>query len=254
MPLPNDVEPLTTSSPPDWFRSVVWSGLAGGLCPLMPIPVLDDIVLARFRRRMVRRLGEKHGVELNRRQVAALGGGGRSSSCLGLIFKVVAYPFRKVLRKVLYFLSVKEAADTFSLLFHQGYLLHTALEHGALGSGGPPPAGAAMTVRRAIFETLDAIDTRPIMKLVKGVFRGSRDLLRGVIRWARRRLPTRAGGLQLDDAGQDPAVLAEASPEAEALLERLLELLWGEEGYRDRLREELVGRLDGLQSGQEPLA
>ena len=92
-PLPGGGEPLLAPSsdatsqpsqvtspgagPPPWFRLVVWDSLLGACCPLLPLPIVDDMALARVRRRMVTRLLDRWGTPLAPHQVALLAGGGR---------------------------------------------------------------------------------------------------------------------------------------------------------------------------------
>ena len=254
-PTPVAAPPASTASAhapaPPWFRAVVWDSLLGGLCPLLPIPVVDDLVLARMRRRMVEHLVGRWQVTLTPAQLALLSGGGRGLSVGRFIRKAVIYPFKELLRKVLYFLAVKDAVDTFSLLFHQGYLVHAALAHGALGRGGPADDARVAAAAAAVHGTLDAANTRPLRRLLVGVLRNSRDLVRGTVRWLAARLGRRrdvAPGVAPDvtalaDEGATRPELG--SPEAEQLLDRLLRALWGERSYLERLEADLARRLQG---------
>jgi len=239
---------------PPWFRAVVWDSLLGALCLLLPIPLVDDMLLARMRRRMVERVAARWQVTLSPAQLALLAGGGRRS--LGrFLLKAAIYPVKELLRKVLYFLAIKDAVDTFSLLFHQGYLLHAALSRGALGNGraadgasgrgGPVDDAWVAATAAAVHGALAATDTRPLQRLLVGVLRNSRQLLRATVRW----LASRLGGRR--DAAPAVTALADegatrqqlGSPEAEQLLDRLLLALWGERGYLERLDAELGRRL-----------
>ncbi len=236
-------EPAATAPP--WFRAVVWDSLLGGLCPLLPIPIVDDLVLTRMRRRMVEHLVGRWQVTLTPAQLGLLTGGGRKLSAGRFIRKAVVYPFKEVLRKVLYFLAVKDAVDTFSLLFHQGYLVHAALAHGGLGRGGPVDDARVAATAAAVHGTLAATNTRPLRRLLIGVLRNSRDLVRGTVRWLGARLGRRR------DAAPDVTAIADegatrpelGSPDAEQLLDRLLRALWGERSYLERLEADLVRRL-----------
>jgi hypothetical protein len=241
---------------PPWFRAVVWDSLLGALCCLLPVPFVDDIALARMRRRMVERILARWSVTVSPAQVALLGGGGRPWSAGRFLGKAIVYPFKELLRKVLYFLAIKEAADTFSLLFHQGYLLHAALGRGVLSGGaraGEPAFEArVVAVAAAIHGTLASTDTRPLSQLFKGVLRNSRRLLRASVRWLGSVLRRRAAAVAVDPALDGPGAGRRplGSPEAEQLLGRVLLVLWGERRYLDRLDAELARRLPA--SGQAP--
>lgn len=240
------------SQPPPWFRLVVWDSLLGGCCPLLPVPVVDDLALARVRRRMVNRLLGRWGATLTPQQVAMLAGPSRPWTVSRAASKVVFYPIKKLFRKVVYFLAIKEAVDTFSQLFHQGYLLHAALIRGALGApaGQPVDDARVRAVAAAVHGTVAAADTGPLRQVVLGVFRNSRRLVLGTLGWLTSTLAQRRADLsEIEAVGADPARLHGGSPEAEQLLDRLLLVLWGQEGYAARLDRELEARLSGAASG-----
>ena len=233
-----------TATAPPWFRAVVWDSLLGGLCPLLPIPIVDDLVLARMRRRMVEHLVGRWQVALTPAQLALLSGG-RKRGVGRFVLKAAIYPFKEMLRKILYFLAVKDAVDTFSLLFHQGYLVHAALAHGALGRGGQADDARVAATAAAVHGTLEATNTRPLRRLLIGVLRNSRDLVRGTVRWLAARLGRRrdvapAVAAMADEGASRPEL---GSPDAEQLLDRLLRALWGERSYLERLEADLARRL-----------
>jgi hypothetical protein len=231
---------------PPWFREVVGDSLLGGLCPLLPVPLVDDLVLLRMRRRMVDHLARRWGLALSRPQVARLAGG-RGMGCGRFALRALVYPWRKLLEKVFYFLAVKEAVDTFSLLFHHGYLLHVAAARGGFGeavgtSPGGAPALADETVERvavAVEATLAVTNTGPLRRLLVGVLRNSRRLLAGALSWLRARL--RRGG-ELPELGA-AAAPPPAATDLDLLLDRLLLVLWGDAAYRARLEAELERHL-----------
>jgi hypothetical protein len=212
------------------------------------VPFVDDIALARMRRRMVEKVLGRWGVAVSRRQLDLLAGGRRPWSAGRVLGKVFVYPFKELLRKVLYFLAIKDAADTFSLLFHQGYLLHAALARGALGGPGQAAGDAPVAaVAAAVHGTLAVIDTGPLGQLLRGVLRNSGRLLSASVRWLGSLLRRRDAIAMVPE---DPALAGlggkggpRGSPEAEQLLDRLLLVLWGERRYLDRLDDELARRL-----------
>jgi hypothetical protein len=222
----------------------VWDSLLGGASQLLPIPLLDDLALGRVRRGMVEALCRQRGVSPTPAQRRVLTGAGRPWGPLGCLVGVFLYPLKKLFRKLFYFLAVKEAVDTFSRLFHHGYLLHAVLERGALGTGGQPDDGAvaAAAAAAAVHGTLAAVDTRPLERLVGGVFSGSGRMLRGTLRWLAARLGRRRLAAA-EATGADAEALSREAPAAEALLDRLLAVLWGEADYRRHLEQQVAARL-----------
>ncbi|MBZ0111741.1 MAG: hypothetical protein K8J08_04705 [Thermoanaerobaculia bacterium] len=261
MPKPGDVDPTSsdpTSTAPPWFRDVVWESLLGGLCPLIPIPFVDDLALSWTRRRLISRIAARHQVSLTPTRTRRLAGRGGSFSCLMLLVKIVIYPLRKILRKLLYFLSIKDAVDTFSLLFHQGYLFERALEltippepsRSAKTHGQSLPEAHLDRIESAVWGTLDSIDTKPLLRVLAGVFRGSRDSLRAAVSWISRRALSRKAFRRAEAEGLDSEKLAQESPETSQLMDRLLTTLWGEQDYRERLTAALAARLAAAERGE----
>jgi len=140
---------------PSWFRQVTFHSLLAGLCPLIPIPFLDDRVLTGVRRKMVRDLAAERGLTgplaLDRERVDVLAGTrGESRGCLGWIgwiaFSLTLRLLAKLFRKILIIFAVKESVDTASRVFHEGYLLHLTFawvpawsSGGEAGPGAPEP-------------------------------------------------------------------------------------------------------------------
>ena len=228
---------------PAWFRQVTFHSLLAGLCPLIPVPFLDDRVLAGVRRKMVRDLAAERGLTgvlaLDRARVDVLAGTrGEHRGCLGWIgwiaFSLTLRLAAKLFRKILIVFAVKESVDTASRVFHEGYLLHltfawvpawvAAEDASADGGGALGPAWAA-AVRRTIEATVDDVDPRPLEQTLRRTFRGSRRLLRRGARLLARRGTGRPDG----DGEELP------EDEERRLLGRVLDGLvadlWDKRGY-----------------------
>jgi hypothetical protein len=231
---------------------VTFHSVLAGLCPLIPVPFLDDRVLAAVRRKMVRDLAAERGVALDAERVDVLAGIGRERrGCLGtaawIAFSLTVRLLGKVFRKVLIVFAVKESVDTASRTFHEGYLLHLAFQwapawSGAEGEGPAPDAldpGRAVGLRRIVERTVAEADPRPVEQVLRRAFRGSRGLLRraaGVLRRSARR--------------------TESLPESEerrllgGLLDSLVAELWEEQGYLQALEDRFRGHLTEASAGR----
>ena len=205
-----------------------------------------------MRRRMVERLAGRWGVTLTPPQLALLSGGSRGWNAGRVIRKVLIYPVKELFRKVLYFLAIKDAVDTFSLLFHQGYLVHAALSRGALGRSGARRGAAAAVAGRA----RDAGGDRHPAAAPVADRRAAQTAGSGArhVRWLTSRLRSRRDAVPavtaIADEGESRPTLG--SPDAEQLLDRLLLALWGERGYLERLDADLAQRLQPAQGGGVP--
>lgn len=148
-------------------------------CPLVPIPFLDEHLLRRVRERQVRSLASQLDVKWSEGDVALLAGTRRPFRPLGCFVgailttmtKIVLTLFRRLLRKLLFFLTVKEAIDEGSRTFHEGVLLGTVFA----APGSPLPS--AVRLRDALDATTADIDPRPIQQILRRSLRGSRAFL-----------------------------------------------------------------------------
>lgn len=183
-------------------------GLLVALCTLVPLPVVDRLVENALRRRLVRRIVGRHGIELPAQDVATLADA-PSGGCAGLVWAVLAWPFKTLFKTVFLVFQVKGIADRFSEAVHRGLLLEEALERGWVRTGASEP------VRRAMDRALAHVDTRPIERKLHGALRDARHELDRVIRETARiaRLRGRAAPEALADAADADAL----GPDAERM-------------------------------------
>lgn len=235
-----------------WFRRLTFFSLLAGLCPLIPVPFVDDWVLSRVRLRMGREILAVRGLEASREQLRRLAGlesrdfwqGCLSTAVLLPLFKLVVYLVKKVIRKVVLILTLKECSDRFSEAFHEGFLLHGATLLGDLGKGGKVLPEAAAAVRQGIVQACEEVDPRPIHQLVKRGLGGSRWLLvTGSRRLAR-----------LFRRGREDSEATEEGLRSEerllaGLIDRLSSALWLQSGYWKTLEAHYLRAVEGLRKG-----
>jgi hypothetical protein len=233
-----------TSDPPDridWLLVGRYALLAG-LCDLIPLPIVDRWAANVLRRRMVRGVARRHGVELPPDALSTLGdaaGGG----CLGLLLGIVLWPIKKLLKTVTIAFQVKGIADTISEVVHRALLVEEALERGWL-------PGDADRIRGAMDLALAHIDTRPIERSLMGALRDGRHHLNRVI-WesvriarARRDRPAEAvaDAAEAEGLGTDADTLAmNAALSVKGLVPELVGWFRAEMGEPPRLEEGLPG-------------
>ncbi len=174
-------------------RTLVTHAVLTGLTPLIPVPLVDDLVKSYFRRRLVRSLAASAGRSLSEEELGGLTAE-REGGCLrGCAVSVLVYPLKAVFRKVFYFLEWKRAADTTSRTYHFGYLVGHALRARA---DGPSPLD--LRGARAVGEAIDAVcreaPIKPLEAAVGSTFRKSKGVLRGaaaLLAGSLRRAPAR---------------------------------------------------------------
>ncbi|MCP3959585.1 MAG: hypothetical protein GY719_17185 [bacterium] len=239
------------------LRKLVSYSLLTGLCPLIPIPVLDDWARDLLRRRLVAGLVSDAGVDLGDFQVKVLAcgyvpptAGGCALGCLRLLVVkpltfLIAVIFRKIMRKILFFLTIKDAVATFSRTFHEAYLLRHALGLGVLAevphTVPPAPIDPRLLAVRATVEAVSrATDTRPVTTLARSLFTGSRRLL---MRTARAMTRLLRRGRRDDEERLGERLEREGEERLGGLIDELTADLEAQGGYLETLEARLEQRL-----------
>jgi hypothetical protein len=148
-----------------------------GLTPLIPVPLLDDLVKAYFRKRLVRSLAASAGRTLSDEELNALTSEPEGGCLRGCVGTVLVYPLKAVFRKVFYFLEWKRAVDLTSRTYHYGYLVGHALRR---REGAPSllDTHGARAVNEAIEAVCREAPIKPLESAVGGTFRKSKGVLR----------------------------------------------------------------------------
>jgi len=105
-----------------------------GLTPLVPLPLLDWWLEEHFHNRMVERIAEQRGRRLNPAVRQVLSTSGRSLLAVWLLF-LLKLPLRLILRlvrKLVYVLAIKEAAEKISFYWQRAFLIDHMLQAGHL--------------------------------------------------------------------------------------------------------------------------
>lgn len=100
------------------------------LTPLIPVPVLDDIVKMGFQRRLIRQIASARGRTLSAAEMDALTTEGVGCCLGGCVYTGIIYPVREILSKVLFVLEWKRSLDLVSRTYYFGFLLDAALLDG----------------------------------------------------------------------------------------------------------------------------
>ena len=147
-----------------------------GLTPLIPVPFVDDLANAYFRRRMVRGLAAARSLPFPETDVRTMTDEPSRGCLLGCLVAPILYLLKRVFRKIFYFLEWKRAIDTASQTYHFGSVLDHAFER-----RWPAPAGSveAARLRAAIDAVLARRGTSPIDKAIRETFERSKGAVFG---------------------------------------------------------------------------
>ena len=249
------------------LRGLIGHAVFAGLSNFIPIPFVDDWVRDGIRRRLVRQELAVSPIELDADRVQVLACGyepvtasGCVSGCFARVLKVPVdfvfkLVFKKILRKVVFVLAIKDAVDTFSAVFHEGFLIRHALgqDHVCVECLGPNRSfHDAVGLRRHVEAVRDEVDHRPVERMAMRAFQSSRRLLRqsaSGLNKALRKL-RRKGDLS------DAEVFAQVDPKNEgldSLIDELTEEIGGEASYLEDLKRRLDRRLaHGSEQEEQP--
>jgi hypothetical protein len=153
----------------DW--AIYADATFAGLSLLIPIPFVDSAFEWFFKRRMPQVIAGRRGQRLRPEVVRELvrGEGDWLQACLLLPVWLTVQIVKRLSRKVLYFLTIKDATDRLSFYWHQAFLLDYALEQGHLAD--LPRAQAA---RQAVIQALRDVRTSPLTQLAGRMVAGIR--------------------------------------------------------------------------------
>lgn len=254
----NELEP--GPAPPSELRQIVAHSLLSGLCPLIPLPLLDDWARDLLRRKLVGRLTGSGGFPLAEDQVKVLANGISSTGPGGCLVGCLVRPliflsqliFRKLMRKILFFLTLRDTVNTFSDTFHEGYLVRHAIERGALASvgsgqpvaptrGGRPVDPQVLAVRQSIERSVRATDTRPVTSLVGSLLGGSR---RSLMLTARRMARLVRRGRRADEQKLSEQLREEGEARLGDLIDELTADLARQDSYLRHLEADFDARLE----------
>ena len=215
-----------------------------GLTPLIPVPLVDDLVKGYFRKRLVRSLAAGAGRALTDEELNVLSsesGGG----CLGgCVTTALVYPLKAIFRKLFYFLEWKRAVDLTSRTYHFGYLVGHALRR---REGGPSllDAHGARAVNEAIEAVCREAPIKPLESAVGGTFRKSKGVLRAaaaLLSKSLRRQPPQPERVAEAIESVEPEEVRELRPVVTRLQSSIANV--PEEHFRN-LRDQLEARLAG---------
>lgn len=201
-------------APADLVTAQARAALFTTVAVFLPIPLVDDLLLARARTHLVATVLRAHGRDLDPRRLAPLwAGGGCLSGCLGLPLKLLLWPLKKLMRTVFFVLGLRAAALEVGRTLALGRTVDRRLRAGHL-AGGPapsPPAAdpvalEALRLRAALDRAYAGVDRAALASALAVLLRGAR-AAPGLLRYAARRVLRRGV--------QDEAAAVAALPPAE---------------------------------------
>lgn len=221
-------------------RLIITHAVLTGLTPLIPVPIVDDLVKSYFQRRLVRELTRVYAINLAEQEMKTLADDPSSGCLAGCLGGALLLPFKLIFRKLFFFLEWKRAADTVSRTFHQGHLLDCALKEGWF-----PGQRNALELRAAIDLVCREVGTGPVERAVSLTFSQSKATLKSAANLLTRSLTSVSGKADAERVARAAeAVEAEEEREIEGVITRLQKSIQSvPQGYFNNLRARLAAGL-----------
>jgi hypothetical protein len=155
-----------------------------GLSTLIPLPLVDLFFEWLFRRRMLGAIARRNNRQLHPQVAQRLNRGrfGCWPGCFMWPVTLIIQFIKRLYRTVLYFLTVKSAADRLSYYWHRAFLLDYMIRRGDL-DGVAQAELATAALERVLAHTVAS----PITQLAQQIVSGMSHALRAAWRWLRRR-------------------------------------------------------------------
>jgi hypothetical protein len=233
------------------FRRLTFWSVLGGLCPLIPVPFMDDWALERVQRRMIQEIDREEKIGLTAEEMKILAGDEdpRWAGCLGTVSmavrEVTGAILGKLFRTVFYFLTIRRSVRRSADTLHLGYLvLHAA----RLGDTVFPRAGRTedrvRAVRAAIVSAMGEMNAQPVYRTLTRDFRQSLSLLLQGAALLGRLIPRRrskAAKAQEIPGGEE--AFRKQDELLGSLVDRVAADLWGNRAYFAELERVFEGKL-----------
>lgn len=147
-----------------------------GASALVPVPFLDDVAKAYLEKSLFASIAQRSGVALSKEEKQKLTQDSQKKGCFawGCLGSVFLYPFKKLLRKVFFFLEIKRSVDQSTTALAEAYLFKLALKQGLWKPGGDPKDAEA--VRRAIRATCQSQGVKPLEASIRHAFEGTKGI------------------------------------------------------------------------------
>ncbi len=230
-----------------WFHAVSYHAVLSALCPLVPVPLVDSLLLGQVKKSMTRSLAKDLRVPLSEPQVAVLAGAvdldpGRGClvGCVTAAGKLGLVVVKRLVTKLVVLFTFKESVENAAEVFYEGVLLQHALtvHRAILPDTDDERQAAARRLRKAIDAVLEEVQGGAILGIVGGVLRGARQTLIEAARLLAKHRTARDENAPLE-TGEEAEVLS-------GVTLRMRDALWKEQETILLLRRRLDERIADL--------
>ena len=155
----------------------------------------------------------------------------------GALKSLLLWPLKKLLRKVVIVLALKNCADVAAEVFHEGWLLARAVEQGYvdLEEVRKNKPSALRALRSAIISAREEIDPDLTRQVMRSAFDVSAEVFSDLVSSTKRAMSKAAEGERLDAAAREVTPLTDR-------IERAISEQWSNGAALDAALRDAIGR------------
>jgi hypothetical protein len=152
---------------------IIFSTLLVGLSPLIPIPVVDDLIAAALCRWRVKYLAGQYGLTLTKDEIKTLADLQQTGCLGGLTKRTFGYVLKEIFQDMLFWLAAGRVANLLAQSYYDGVLLDCAFAEGMYKPGN---LAEAKRLRKNIILVRQGVNFRQLTNLLKHSSRHTRKL------------------------------------------------------------------------------
>ena len=158
---------------------IIFSTLLVGLSPLIPIPVVDDLITAALCRWRVKYLAAQYGLTLTKEEIKTLADLQQVGCLGGVAQRTFGYAVRAFFQNLLFWLEAGRVANLLAQSYYDGVLLDYAFAEGLYKTGS---IAEAQRLRNNIMLVRQGVNFRQLTNLLKSSSSHTRKLAGQFIR------------------------------------------------------------------------
>jgi hypothetical protein len=152
---------------------ILFSTLIIGLSPLIPVPLVDDIITAALCRWRVKYFATRAGLILSKEEIKILADEQQIGCLAGAAKRTFGFVLREIWENLVPLWEAGRAIDLLSRTYYYGVLLDFAFYDGLYKAGN---VAEVERLRKNIFEIRNGANLRQLKALFKASGKGTRDL------------------------------------------------------------------------------
>lgn len=147
-----------------------------GVAPLIPIPFVDEWIVAYLWKHMISEIAKRHGIKLSKAEISLLINQ-KKSGCLSVFSYMIIRPIKELFREIFFWLEWKRGVDLATSSYYFGYLLDYIFEQGYY------QPELASQYELAIKKSVVGANTRLVREIISKTFYSSKGIVRVVSSW-----------------------------------------------------------------------